>query len=306
MEFFPESILVLFRFIESVPVMFYVRNFIILILIVVGFFFIYRPRRYEKLRPHSNKRRDYKVQYVGNRTQFNHYLLSKQRHLTGIPDAVDIVVARKQRGRVVGAFVYMNHELLQRNKKLIKDGIVKRDSRARQQHGAPAMDLVKDKVAVNGNKKVALYHLTHLVAFRHSLSEGDFEGLLFAGTAHLNTGARYDLDYAPAYNRTSDSTMGRVDTLKNLFFENKQTLILDCPTVKTRYNFGNRGQAQYSLNDFEHLFDFFVNWKKDHVFKYGVECHYEKGSPLVKHVRVVIIDVTAEKLLVDAILLNKL
>ena len=147
--------------------------------------------------------------------------MSKERHLSGISDGTDIVVSKKQRGRVVGAFVYMNYDLLQRNKRLIKEGIVKRDSRDRQYNSAPSIDLVKGEVVDTGSGKGSLYHLTHLVAFRHSLSEGDFDGLLFAGTAHLNSGARYDLDYVPPYSKTSDSTLSRVNYLKDYFFDNE-------------------------------------------------------------------------------------
>lgn len=286
--------------------MFYVQNFIILITVLIILAFIFKPKRYEKLRRHSNRKRDYKVQYISSRSHFHKLLMSNKRHLSSISDGTDIVVARKQRGRVVGAFVYMNYDLLQRNKKLIKDGVVKRNARERQQHGAPSMEYVKDEAVRVGGSKISLYHLTHLIAFRHSLSEGDFDGLLFAGTAHLNSGARYDLDYVPPYSKTTDSTLGRVNMLKDMFFKNDQLLVLDCPTVKTVRNFGSRGPAQYSLNEFELLFDFFVNWKKDHVFKYGVECYYKKGSPLVHHVNVIIIDVTSNKLLVDVMLLNKL
>lgn len=286
--------------------MFYVQNFIILIIILIVLFFIFKPKCYEHLRRHSNRKRDYKVQYVSSRSQFHKLLMSNKRHLSGIVDATDVVIARKERGRVVGAFVYMNYDLLQRNKRLIKEGIVKRNARERQQYGAPSMEHVKDKVVYVGGSNVSLYHLTHLIAFRHSLSEGDFDGLLFVGTAHLNSGSRYDLDYVPPYSKTTDSTLGRVNVLKSMFFENNQLLVLDCPTVKTNRNFGSRGPAQYSLNEFELLFDFFVNWKKDHVFKYGVECYYRKGSPLVHHVNVIIVDVTSNKLLVDVMLLNKL
>ena len=286
--------------------MFYVRNYLILLIIFIFLILVFKPKRYDKIRKHSKRKRNYKIQYAYNRAHFHKLLMSKERHLSGISDGTDMVISRLHRGKVVGAFVYMNYDLLQRNKQLIKDGYIKRDARERQRNGAPAIELVKDEIVDTGSGKTSLYHLTHLVAFRHSLSEGDFEGLLFTGTAHLNSGSRYDLNYVPPYSRTSDSTLSRVNTLKELFFANKQQLILGYPTVKTGRNFGSRGPAQYSLNEFELLFDFFVNWKKDHVFKYGVECFYEKGSPIVHYVNVIIIDVTSNKLLVDVLLLNKL
>jgi hypothetical protein len=228
------------------------------------------------------------------------------RHLDGVRDDVDLVICKKERNKVVGAFVYMNHELLSRNKMLIKNGVIRRNSRDRRMNGAPNISDVRDDIVDNGGGKVSLYHLTHLIAFRHSLSEGDFDGLLFTGTAHLNSGARYNLDYVPPYNKTSDSTISRVNNLKDAFFKNGNVLFLKYPTLEVNRNFGSFGKAQYSLNDFEMLFDFFVNWKKNHVFKYGVECFYRTGSTLVDEVRVIIIDVTDKKLLVDVLLKNKL
>ena len=286
--------------------MFYVQNFIILCIVLVVLIFFLKPKGYETIRKHSERKRDYRVQYSYGRNHFHKLLMSKERHLTGISDGTDIVVSKKQRGRVVGAFVYMNYDLLQRNKSLIKEGIVKRDARERQYNSAPSIDLVKGEVVDTGSGKSSLYHLTHLVAFRHSLSEGDFDGLLFAGTAHLNSGARYDLDYVPPYSKTSDSTLSRVNYLKEYFFDNNYQIKLDYPTVRTNRNFGSKGAAQFSLNEFELLFDFFVNWKKAHVFKYGVECYYQKGSSLVHHVNVIIIDVTSHELLVDVKLMNRL
>lgn len=283
----------------------YVRNYVILFFIMVVIFYACKPKRYEKIRKHSKRKRDYKVQYVSTRKKFHNLLMSKERHLPGISDATDLVIAKKQWGyRVVGAFVYMNADLLKRNKQLIKSGIISRDSKARKEYGAPGIDSVKHLTVNNGGGNLALYHLTHLIAFRHCLSEGDFDGLLFTATAHLNSGARYDLDYVPNYNGTSDSTISRINSLKDYFFENNEQIILDYPSVKTGRHFGKRGSAQYSLNEFEMLLDFFVNWKKTHVFKYGVECHYDKDSKLVDSVNVVIIDVTAGKLLVDVYLAN--
>lgn len=261
-------------------------------------------RRYKTIRKHSRRRRDYIVHYISGRKKFHKALMSKQRHINGITDATDLIIARKERGRVVGAFVYMNHELLKRNKRLIADGVITRSTTERQRYSKAFMRSYPDYV-VNGGSKQRLYHATHLISFRHSLSEGDFDGLLFAGTAHLNSGARPDLNYAPPRGGTSDSTAGRVANLKDLFFANGcQTLRLKYPGVETGRNFGSRGAAQYSLNDFEILFDFFVNWKKHHVFKYGVECFYGDDPLSVHHVRVIIIDVTAGETLVDVQLLN--
>lgn len=286
--------------------MFYVMNYTILIIFLVLLFKWCKPKRYKTIRKHSKTRRDYKVYYAQNRKQFHKYLMSKDRHLQGVSDAVDLVLCRRQYGRIVGGFIYMNYELLKRNKELIKSNMIKRDAALRKRVGAPGIGLVSSQVVDNGSGKVSLYHLTHLVAFRHSLSEGDFENLLFTGTAHLNSGSRYDLNYAPAYSKTKDSTLSRVQWLKDYFFEHNQQIILDYPKVKTGFNFGRRGDPQYSLNEFELLFDFFVNWKKDHVFKYGVECYYDGDSLIPDRVNVIIIDVTARKLLVDVVLGNYL
>ena len=286
--------------------MFYFMNYISLIFFMIILWYGFKPKRYKTIRKHSRKKRDYKVFYVQNRKQFHNLLMSKSRHLIGVPDAVDIVLSRRENGRIVGAFIYMNYELLRRNKYFVKNNIIKRDSAFRKKVGAPGMSLVKDQVVDNGGMKASLYHLTHLIAFRHSLSEGDFDGLLFTGTAHLNSGSRYDINYVPAYSKTIDSTLSRVQWLKDYFFEHNEQIVLDYPKVKTGFNFGKRGDPQFSLNEFELLYDFFLSWKKDHVFKYGIECHYINGSTLVDRVNVIIIDVTDNKLLVDVILGNYL
>ena len=114
------------------------------------------------------------------------------------------------------------------------------------------------------------------------------------------------MNYVPAYSKTIDSTLSRVQWLKDYFFENNQQIVLDYPKVKTGFNFGKRGNPQFSLNEFELLYDFFLNWKKDHVFKYGVECYYEGNSVIPDKVNVIIIDVTSNKLLVNVILGNYL
>ena len=286
--------------------MFYIRIIAFLGILLVFYTLALKPKRYTGIRKHSTKKRDYRFTHVSGRNHFHKLLMSTNRHLPGVSDAVDIVIGEPTRNRVVGAFVYMNHDLLQRNKDLIKRGVIKRNAAERQRNSAPYMSQVKHRVVDTGSGKASLYHLTHLIAFRHSLSEGDANGLLFTGTAHLNSGSRYDLNYVPAYSRTKDSTTSRVNTLKELFFQNNCQLKLDYPTVDTGRNFGSRGPAQYSLNEFELFLDFLVNWKKTHVFKYGVECYYTNGSDLVHHVRVIIIDVTQGRLLVDVLLMNKL
>ena len=284
--------------------MFYFINYIILFIILFLFLKWFSPKRYEKIRKHSMKKRDYVVYYAHNRSHFHKLLMSKSRHLTGVRDSTDIVLCRRQYGRIIGGFVYMNHYLLKRNKYLIKNNIVKRDAALRKRVGAPGINLVKNKLVDNGGTKASLYHLTHLISFRHSLSEGDFDNLLFTGTAHLNSGSRYDLNYVPAYSKTIDSTLSRVQWLKNYFFEHHEQIILDYPKVKTGFNFGKKGDPQFSLNEFELLLDFFVNWKKTHVFKYGVECLYLNDSVIPDGVNIIIIDVTANKLLVDVVLKN--
>lgn len=286
--------------------MFYIMNNISLLFLLIIFWFWFKPKRYKTIRKHSRKKRDYKVYYAKNRNHFHKLLMSKSRHLKCVSDAVDIVLSQRQNGRVIGGFIYMNHDLLSRNKYLIKNNIIKRDSSLRKRVGAPGIDLVKNEFVNTGSMKASLYHLTHLIAFRHSLSEGDFENLLFTGTAHLNSGSRYDLNYVPAYSKTIDSTLSRVQWLKDYFFENNQQIVLDYPKVKTGFNFGKRGNPQFSLNEFELLYDFFLNWKRDHVFKYGVECYYEGNSVIPDKVNVIIIDVTSNKLLVDVILGNYL
>ena len=286
--------------------MFYFMNYLSLLFVMIILWYGFKPKRYKTIRKHSRKKRDYKVFYTQDRKHFHNLLMSKSRHLYGVPDSVDIVLSKRERGRIVGAFIYMNYSLLRRNKYFIKNNIIKRDSSFRKKVSAPGMDLVNDEVINNGGTKVSLYHLTHLIAFRHSLSEGDFDGLLITGTAHLNSGSRYQINYSPAYSKTIDSTLSRVQWLKDYFFEHNEQIILDYPKVKTGFDFGEYGDPQFSLNEFELLYDFFLAWKKDHVFKYGVECYYVSGSTLVDRVNVIIIDVTDNKLLVDVILGNYL
>lgn len=268
--------------------------FIVFLIAIFGFVLFKRFTR-SRWRKRSINRNDLHVSTVSSRKTFHKLLFARNEH--GISKMTDIVTCQLESGqkgkRVVGAFMFIDKNLLVRNKDLIKRKIVVRDSSMRKRAHIPGRKATwYDKVEVHG-QTYNLWHATHLIPFRYCLSDGDFPNLLFMGTAHLNMGAKYDMGYAPASRGTADSNAARVAHLKELVNASKNGLKLDYPEVPglRRYGF-----VQYSLDDFERLADYLINSRKNDHFKYGVECFYSNGSVIPDEVQVVMINLTKNKL----------
>lgn len=100
-------------------------------------------------------------------------------------------------GRVVGGLVTFTGEELDERGRDIKRGFYKRDDEARKNAQVPGFDLVKSEWVKIKDQPYPLYHRTHLVPYRFCLNDGEFESVLFTGTARLNSGFRADSKFIP-------------------------------------------------------------------------------------------------------------
>lgn len=223
-------------------------------------------------RRRSPSKNDLKVYTFNDRYKFSRTLNSSSRSLRFRYDIGNVYVEKTPsgNGRFVGSLIIINKHFLKRNKSLIANNIVSRDHVLRRQVVTPGRDLVvNDKVVVDG-RKVSLWHVTHMLPFRYCLSDGQIPGLMFMGTAHLNSGSRPDAGYFVP--RTGlDSVQERVNYLHNLLYKTrhkKKGLVLDYPELKSvssRYGF-----TQFSMDDFERLSDYVINSNPNNLYKYGV------------------------------------
>lgn len=136
-----------------------------------------------------------------------------------------------------------------------------------------------------------LYHRTHLVPYRFCLNDGEFESVLFTGTARLNSGFRADLRFIPNdenHAKNVRQIVKAVSTNAFAFADSKNTQIL-------------------SLDDFERAVGDLVHRSAEaytHTYKYGVECLYDNESLIPSRVLAVLTDVTNKKTLFAAVLEN--
>lgn len=219
---------------------------------------------------------------------------------------LDIIVSgADSQGRYRGAYVYLTKSEAARRRQLIKDGITERDANIRKQALTPGFDHVKNQgVEINGTW-FSHYHRTHCVAFRHSLDEGMVDGLLFTGSSYLNSGDRPSHGYVVTNRGSSDSHDARVETLKEMFFEaQRQRKPLTGYALSIETDNRTLPSAQFSLDDFERLYDFMLNYRSESVIRYGVMLHYRNGGLIPSEAEVVIVDVTKRHKLVDVVLQN--
>lgn len=136
-----------------------------------------------------------------------------------------------------------------------------------------------------------LYHRTHLVPYRFCLNDGEFESVLFTGTARLNSGLRADLRFIPNdenHAKNVRQIVKAVSTNAFAFADSKNT-------------------QRLSLDDFERAVGDLVHRSAEaytHTYKYGVECFYDNESLSPSRVLAVLTDVTNKKTLFAAVLEN--
>ena len=233
--------------------------------------------------------RGMKYHTIRDRAALNHVINDRDHTLKpghvylGYPDDFD---------RIIGACVTYDGALLTKHKRLIKNGVYKRDDETRRKANVPAFDNVKHEWATLNGKNVPLYHRTHLIPFRFCLNDGGYEQIMFTGTARLNSGERVDIQYKP----TDADHAANVQRIKRPLPYNKF------------YFMDPENTVDLSLDDFERLadacvYDDHITYK--HVYKYGVECFYDRCGDIPDRVEVTLIDTTAKQLLWKATLLNQ-
>ena len=209
-------------------------------------------------------------------------------HLDNPGQLGDVLVAEMAQGRPVGAVALLTTGILKARQAMIQTGIIERSDEKRKSANTPGYDLVSHQYAEVAGKQFNLYHRTHLLPFRFTLSEGDnIDGLLFTGTAHLNHGDRPQINYLMLHNQA------RVNQLYAAYQNNHYRLILSDVHVP-----GEVAGTNYSLDDFEQLATRIILSKKqsETEFKYEVSCDYDTEGPLPQSITVNLWDLTHQTL----------
>lgn len=193
--------------------------------------------------------------------------------------------------RIVGGLITFTGEEIDERGRDIKRGFYSRDNEARKNAQVPGFDLVKSEWVQIKDQPYPLYHRTHLVPYRFCLNDGEFESVLFTGTARLNSGFHADLKFIPNDENHAKNVRQIVQAVSSnafAFSDSKRT-------------------QRLSLDDFERAVGDLVHRSAEaytHTYKYGVECFYDNESLIPSRVLAVLIDVTDKKTLFAAILEN--
>ena len=194
-------------------------------------------------------------------------------------------------GRIVGGLITFTGEEVDERGRDIKRGFYSRDDEARKNAQVPGFDLVKSEWVNLKGQSYPLYHRTHLVPYRFCLNDGEFESVLFTGTARLNSGFRADLKFIPNDETHAKNVRQIVQAVSSnafAFADSKNT-------------------QRLSLDDFERAVGKLVHRSAEaytHTYKYGVECFYDTDSLIPSRVLAVLTDVTEKKTLFAAVLEN--
>lgn len=194
-------------------------------------------------------------------------------------------------GRIVGGLITFTGEELAERGRDIKRGFYSRDDEARKNAQVPGFDLVKSEWVKIKDQPYPLYHRTHLVPYRFCLNDGEFENVLFTGTARLNSGFCADSKFIPNDKTHAKNVRQIVQAVSSnafAFADSKNT-------------------QRLSLDDFERAVGDLVHRSAEaytHTYKYGVECFYDTDSLIPSRVLAVLTDVTDKKTLFAAVLEN--
>lgn len=194
-------------------------------------------------------------------------------------------------GRIVGGLITFTGEELDERGRDIKRGFYSRDDEARKNAQVPGFDLVKSEWVKIKDQPYPLYHRTHLVPYRFCLNDGEFESVLFTGTARLNSGFCADSKFIPNDKTHAKNVRQIVQAVSSnafAFADSKNT-------------------QRLSLDDFERAVGDLVHRSAEaytHTYKYGVECFYDTDSLIPSRVLAFLTDVTDKKTLFAAVLEN--
>lgn len=175
-----------------------------------------------------------------------------------------LVIARTTTySRESGAFFDINAGLLREHRQLVRDKIIRRSDYDRQRAIVPGWRTIK-------NNDYS-YHRTHLIPFRYVLSEGyDIPGLLFTGTAQLNSGNRPKNNYVVG--NTGFLSHKKRQKLLLRYFNHHQGRPLETSSIKEIAPISGiftDNDFIFSLDDFERLSDYYIQHAPTHNFRYG-------------------------------------
>jgi hypothetical protein len=196
-------------------------------------------------------------------------------------------------GRIIGGLITFTGGEIDERSRDIKRGFYQRDDEARKKAQVPGFDLVKAQWTKIKDQSYPLYHRTHLVPFRYCLNDGEFESVMFTGTARLNSGFIASSGFIPTEDHHAKNVRKIVERVS-----------------KSPYAFSNIKDTQsLSLDDFERAVGELVHRSAEaytHTYKYGVECFYVDNSLIPSGITVVLTDVTLKQHLFVASLENKI
>ena len=205
--------------------------------------------------------------------------------------------------RPVGAVAYLDAQTVLNNHWSIKSERLRRDNLKRSEAVVPGFNDVskRDSQVVNG-EFIYLWHRTHLIPYRHTMSEGnDIPNLLFAGTSHLNSGDRPQIGYEVRNdNRGKHSREKRkrnlikhfkccypiknYDTAIAIYNEGKSVydeLYSNLKNPCSIYVNGAPKGSYYSLADVEEAIDTIIEKNKQNSYAYVVFCNYKDDTDVV-------------------------
>ena len=198
---------------------------------------------------------------------------------------------KDEHSRIVGGFITITPNRLSLHRALIDSNTVRRDHWNRRLIKVPGLKDIKHLRCNVGYRHYHLYHRTHLVPFRMCLNDGEYLDVMFAGTARLNMGLRFERHYAPEKFQKDDD----VEEIMN-------------NVVRDPYFYSDPDSST-------HLYlDAFERFATNHIakdrrlystYKYGIECFYDDDKSLIPtKVRVVMTNVTDKKVIFEACLYN--
>ena len=208
---------------------------------------------------------------------------------------------KNNKDRIVGATIFTNQKELNQNIRVIRSNKIERDESSLRNADVPEYDFLAKRFNRKVNDKwVYLWHITHLIPFRHTLSEGnDIKNIIFAGTAQLNAGHRPQIDYKMENTEGIDSRDSRKEILLKEFTCNvplesygkvqasyqKGESIFDkyYKAIHSNKDINVQGAPKgttYSLSEVEEAVDIIIRSNPTDLFAYGNILDYKNETDL--------------------------
>lgn len=234
------------------------------------------------------------VSYLDNTADVWSYFLNTKFQINNL-----IVSRSTPYSRENAAYFDINAGLLRERKRIISQNIVTRNSDDRKR------SLIAGWPDTNTDK---MYHRTHLIPFRYTLSEGyDIPGLLFTGTSQLNSGNRPLLNYTVAdsgflsHKKRQKLLLKYFSKYKGKPLEN--AYIKNMASISKNYSDDN---FIFSLDDFERLSDYYIEHSPTHNFRYGTftDANFDSLKLIPESASVYLYDMTTKQFCFQATLPN--